>query len=202
MRGWPQVRCRRAQAWPGGLLMHRRIVSLGFALLVAGFEASAHGQCGATVSGCRQCHEIDQQAPVLADGRPWHRDHAFGDFCAECHGGERTATDSTAAHQTLVDPLGDFTIGCGAQMCHGAKATALADGYRRTARPRAVAQPAGQPVAPYASGRPKPRAAQRPPPAKPDHNATAAAVAVALAVAGGAYVWRTERRRRALEAKP
>ena len=165
------------------------------ALMLALPHAQAFAQCGATVSACRQCHEIDKQGPVLADGTPWHKDHAFGDFCAECHGGDPTAKDAASAHAELVDPLGDIGARCGTAMCHGTKAQALAAGYRRPAKPAPGA------LAPPNAPRPSAPPPSSAPPAA-THNAAAAAVAVALAVLGGAYIAWNERRRRAAEAKP
>ena len=167
--------------WPIPLLL------LAIAVSLAGGDALA--QCGATVSQCRQCHEINKQHPVLADGRPWHKDHAFGDFCVACHGGDGTATESAAAHDGLMDPLRGFRITCGTAMCHGGKAEQLAAGYRSALQPAAPLATAPTPADAHA---PAPTA-----PSAPDANAAAAAVALGLALVGGASVVWNERRRRA-----
>ncbi len=157
-----------------GPAMHWRtlIAVIAAALFVAG---TASAQCGASVSTCRQCHEIDKQHPVLADGRPWHVDHAFGDFCADCHGGDAKATDVAAAHAGLGVPLGDAALHCGSATCHGARAAALAASYRT-----------------------RPPSAGAPPPsvARPARNGFAIAVALALAVGGALLVAWNERHRR------
>ena len=159
--------------------MRRGCLLVAVVILLQLRGAAADAQCGATVSSCRQCHEIDKQLPVLADGRPWHNDHAFGDFCVACHGGDDAAKDSAAAHQVLVDPLGDAALRCGTAMCHGTKAEALAAGYRHAARLGAPSPPLTQVSAP-----------------KANHNTLAGIAAVAVALLGAAYVSWNERRRR------
>lgn len=146
--------------------------------------ARVDAQCGATVSACRQCHEIDKRRPVLGDGKPWHKDHAFGDFCAACHGGDDAVKDEAGAHAELVDPLGNPSLACGTAMCHGAKAQALAAQYRRAAKPGVPA--AAAPAAPARAEK---------------HNAVGGIVAFALALLGGICVRWNERRRRAAEAR-
>ncbi len=170
------------------------LLILAVAVSLAGADALA--QCGATVSQCRQCHEINKQHPVLADGRPWHKDHAFGDFCVACHGGDGTATANAAAHDGLMDPLRAFRITCGTAMCHGGKAEQLAAGYRSSLQPAAPL--AHAPTAADARAPARPPA----PPSAPDANAAAAAIALALALAGGASIWWNERRRRASGGQP
>lgn len=157
--------------------MHR-LSLIGVVLALAFAAANARAQCGATVSGCRQCHEIEKQHPVLADRRPWHADHAFGDFCADCHGGDRAGKDVAAAHAGLAAPLGDVAARCGSATCHGGDAAALAGRYRRA--PPAISAPP-------------------PPPRKPARNAFAIAVAALVALVGGAYVAWNERHRRLQE---
>ena len=78
--------------------------------------SSALGQCGSQVSSCKNCHEVQGKKPVNNDGTSWHSSHAFGDFCYICHGGNQQATDETAAHTGLVDPLSDIKASC--QSCH------------------------------------------------------------------------------------
>lgn len=77
---------------------------------------SAHAQCGSQASSCKNCHEVQGKKPVNNDGTPWHTSHAFGDFCYICHGGNQQATDKTAAHTGMVNPLSDIKASC--QSCH------------------------------------------------------------------------------------
>jgi len=78
----------------------------------------AQAQCGSQASSCKNCHEVQAQAPVNTDGTGWHQSHAFGDFCYICHAGNQQATDQTAAHEGMVDPLSDVAASC--QQCHAA----------------------------------------------------------------------------------
>ncbi|MFI5309452.1 MAG: hypothetical protein ACHQ53_19000, partial [Polyangiales bacterium] len=109
-------------------------------LVVAASPARA--QCGARLSQCRNCHEIAGARPVLAGGAPWHRDHAFGDFCAQCHFGDPEATDKTAAHARVTSPLAAIELSCGP--CHPSDADALADRYLKQppVAPAPLARPA------------------------------------------------------------
>jgi len=77
---------------------------------------SAHAQCGSQISSCKNCHEVQAKKPVNNDGTAWHTSHAFGDFCYICHGGNQQATDETAAHTGMVDPLSNIKENC--QSCH------------------------------------------------------------------------------------
>ena len=91
-------------------------------LLVSGFAfigvKPARAQCGSQASSCKNCHEVQGQDPVNADGTGWHQSHAFGDFCYICHGGNNQAKDKAAAHQGMVSPLADVKASC--QQCHAA----------------------------------------------------------------------------------
>lgn len=73
-------------------------------------------QCGSQASSCKDCHEVQAQLPVNADGTGWHQAHAFGDFCYICHGGNTQSTDKAAAHTGMVPPLEDVKASC--QQCH------------------------------------------------------------------------------------
>jgi hypothetical protein len=73
-------------------------------------------QCGSQASSCKNCHETQAQDPVSNDLTTWHGQHAFGDFCYLCHGGNNQATDKTAAHTGMIDPLSDVVVGC--KSCH------------------------------------------------------------------------------------
>ena len=83
-------------------------------LLMTATPASA--QCGSQASSCKNCHEVQGQLSVNADGTGWHQSHAFGDFCYICHAGNNQAKDKTAAHEGMVDPLFDVAASC--QQCH------------------------------------------------------------------------------------
>ena len=73
-------------------------------------------QCGSQASTCKDCHEVQGQMSVNADGTGWHQSHAFGDFCYICHAGNQQATDKDAAHTGMVPPLADTNASC--KQCH------------------------------------------------------------------------------------
>ena len=81
-------------------------------------HTTAQAQCGSQASSCKNCHEVQNALSVNKDGNGWHESHAFGDFCANCHGGNVQATDKGEAHTGLVAPLGDVQTNCAA--CHPA----------------------------------------------------------------------------------
>ncbi len=87
----------------------------------------AQAQCGSQASSCKNCHEVQGQKSVNADGTGWHQSHAFGDFCYICHGGNNQAKDKAAAHQGMVSPLADVKASC--QQCHAADLDARAKVY-------------------------------------------------------------------------
>lgn len=84
-------------------------------------------QCGSQASSCKNCHEVQGQDPVNADGTGWHQSHAFGDFCYICHAGNNQAKDKAAAHEGMVPPLSDVKAAC--QQCHVADLDARAKVY-------------------------------------------------------------------------
>lgn len=86
-------------------------------------------QCGSQASSCKNCHEVKGEDPVNAEG-DWHISHAFGDFCEFCHGGNVQAPEKAAAHEGLVEPLGDVQTNCAS--CH-------ADDYQAKVEPYAQA---------------------------------------------------------------
>jgi hypothetical protein len=85
-------------------------------------------QCGSQASSCKNCHEVKGEDSVNSKG-DWHVAHAFGDFCEFCHGGNVQATDEAAAHQGLVQPLGDIKTNCSS--CHAADYQAKAETYAK-----------------------------------------------------------------------
>jgi hypothetical protein len=86
-------------------------------------------QCGSQASSCKNCHEVKGENAVNTKG-DWHVSHAFGDFCEFCHGGNVQATDETAAHQGLVQPLDDVKTNCSS--CHADNYQAKAETYAKT----------------------------------------------------------------------
>jgi hypothetical protein len=101
------------------------LVILTGVLLMTTTPASA--QCGSQASSCKNCHEVQGQDPVNADGTKWHQSHAFGDFCYICHAGNNQAQDEAAAHEGMVAPLVDVKASC--QQCHAADLDARAKVY-------------------------------------------------------------------------
>jgi len=83
-------------------------------------------QCGSQASSCKNCHEVKGEDPVNAKG-DWHISHAFGDFCEFCHAGNVQATDKAAAHEGLVEPLGDVQTNCAT--CHADDLETRAEKY-------------------------------------------------------------------------
>jgi hypothetical protein len=107
----------------------------GLALVIAASvflttATTASAQCGSQASSCKNCHEVQGEMPVNADGTSWHQSHAFGDFCYICHAGNNQATDKAAAHEGMVAPLSDVKASC--QQCHVADLDARAQVYATT----------------------------------------------------------------------
>lgn len=100
------------------------LIALGIFLTTA---TPAGAQCGSQASSCKNCHEVQGEMPVNADGTGWHQSHAFGDFCYICHAGNNQATDKAAAHEGMVAPLSDVQAAC--QQCHVADLDARAQVY-------------------------------------------------------------------------
>jgi cytochrome c553 len=129
------------------------LITMGIFFLLPAQSASA--QCGSQASSCKNCHETQGQDPVSNDLTTWHGQHAFGDFCYLCHGGNNQATDKTAAHVGMIDPLSDIVASC--KSCHpkdyearaqlyantlGIKVNSLKSTLAATANPLASATPA------------------------------------------------------------
>ncbi len=57
----------------------------------------AQAQCGSSASSCRNCHEIQKEMPVNANGTNWHEAHSFGDFCEFCHAADLAERDDVYA---------------------------------------------------------------------------------------------------------
>ncbi len=110
------------------LLAGVTIVIVTGILLATTTPASA--QCGSQASSCKNCHEVQAEMPVNADGTGWHQSHAFGDFCYICHAGNNQAIDKAAAHEGMVAPLSDVAASC--QQCHVADLQDRAQVYATT----------------------------------------------------------------------
>jgi len=111
------------------------MVTAGILLILATgiWLASAQpvlAQCGSQASSCKNCHETQGQDPVNNDGTAWHSQHAFGDFCYLCHGGNNQSTDKVTAHTGMVAPLTDINTSC--KSCHPADTLAKAQIYATT----------------------------------------------------------------------
>jgi hypothetical protein len=91
------------------------LVFVFFALFAVFSIDPALAQCGASASSCKNCHEVNAKHPVNDSG-DWHTQHAFGDFCSFCHGGDVQATDKEVAHKDMTYPLADPKQSC--QTCH------------------------------------------------------------------------------------
>ncbi len=188
-------------------------------------QAAAQAQCGSQASSCKNCHEVQGKKPVNNDGTNWHQKHAFGDFCANCHGGNVQATDETAAHTGMIAPLSDIKANCAA--CHPEDTEAKAQEYAAILGVQlgSGGQAAGGAAATPAAGSPTPAPTPTNAPAGNNQlvsglvdynqqyaqsvqgqiainwgNAIAGALIVVLAVGGGAFVFYNERRLRAARA--
>ena len=153
------------------------VITVGIFFMLPAQHVSA--QCGSQASSCKNCHETQAQDPVNNDKTAWHTSHAFGDFCYLCHAGNNQATDKTAAHTGMVDPMKDIVSAC--KSCHTSDYQAKAQIYATTlgvttgSGSAATAAPASQPVA----ATPAPAADTNPAASSPD-----VAVAVAAVPAG------------------
>ncbi|MBI5291672.1 MAG: cytochrome c3 family protein [Chloroflexi bacterium] len=204
-------------------------VALVFSGVVLAATASrASAQCGSQASSCKNCHEVQAKDPVNNDGNPWHQSHAFGDFCANCHGGNVQATDETAAHTGMVPALSDLKTNCGA--CHPDDLQQRGDVYAKILGVTVDAGAASPP--PTGGGDSTPTGSSGGAPAAPPASSIVVsdsavidyaqrydqqqgglpninwgdAIVVALIVAviagGGAFVYWNERRRRGPQAAP
>lgn len=98
------------------------------ALILVVPAQSAQAQCGTQMSSCRNCHEVKAQLKVNTKG-DWHVAHAFGDFCATCHGGDAKAKDKDPAHAGMFAPLENVTAACAT--CHPADMKDRADRFAK-----------------------------------------------------------------------
>jgi hypothetical protein len=165
----------------------RRVI-MGAAVVFATLAPrSADAQCGATVSSCRQCHELGVEK-TLRGADPWHQDHAFGDLCSNCHGGDRASGDLSLAHLGIVDPLENGGERC--RGCHAEEHAAVA-GYldRRVALSQVAINPrAPRPAKESAHAESGPRTSAR-------ANNVLGSAASLLAILGSVIVAKDWRRR-------
>jgi hypothetical protein len=105
------------------------LLLLGGVILMVGLMLpnTAQAQCGSSASSCKNCHEVQGEAPVNNDSTGWHQGHAFGDFCEFCHAGNVQATDMDIAHVGMEAPLDNVQVSCG--NCHAADLAERADVY-------------------------------------------------------------------------
>src|SRR5450759_3147478 len=94
------------------------IVALAMVVFLGGGGETARAACGASASSCKTCHEINRKKPVNTNG-DWHKQHAMGDYCSFCHGGNVQAQDETGAHAGLVLGLYVAAAAGGAVVPHG-----------------------------------------------------------------------------------
>jgi cytochrome c553 len=85
------------------------------ALAFVGYAKYAESACGASATNCKSCHEVKGEKKVN-DGAPQHKQHAFGDFCVFCHGGNTAGKTMEEAHEGMASPLADPKKSCSA--CH------------------------------------------------------------------------------------
>jgi hypothetical protein len=172
-------------------------------------------QCGSQASSCKNCHEVKGEDPVNAKG-DWHISHAFGDFCQFCHAGNVQALDKEAAHQGLVEPLGDVKANCSS--CHVDNYQSLAEKYAAALgvtvgtssggdKPSAPTPGSSETSAPASA--PETKKPALPPPSKGEivdytqpanpvnmGNVIAALLLIVVVVGGGAFVYWNEKRLR------
>ncbi len=119
-------------------------------------------QCGSQASSCKNCHEVKGEDSVNAKG-DWHISHAFGDFCEFCHAGNVQATDKAAAHEGLVEPLGDVKANCSS--CHADDYQSRAEKYAAALGVTVGASNIKPPAASSGSSQPPPQPPASQPPA-------------------------------------
>ncbi|HYG59712.1 MAG TPA: YeeE/YedE thiosulfate transporter family protein [Symbiobacteriaceae bacterium] len=127
--------------------LRRLIVPAIIAIIVTGFTAllltpaPASADCGGDVSSCKSCHEGDQKMPVNTIGL-WHTQHAFSDFCANCHLGDIAAKEAEPAHLGMRPVMADPKASC--EACHASDYEAKAATYteeKETQAPVAAVTP-------------------------------------------------------------
>lgn len=132
-------------------------------------------QCGSQASSCKSCHEVAGEDPINDKG-DWHTQHAFGDFCEFCHGGNVQSPDKAEAHTGMVEPLGDLKLNCAS--CHAKDYQAKAEVYAKTlgvTLGAAAAEPTKAPAAaPATEATPAPADAQPAPAEAPQQPAAPA----------------------------
>ena len=138
------------------------IMAIGLVVLFA--PQTAVAQCGSQASSCKNCHEVKAEDPVNAKG-DWHISHAFGDFCEFCHAGNVQATDKAAAHEGMVQPLGDVKANCSS--CHADDYQTRAEKYATALGVTVGASNTQPPAASSGSSQPSSQPPAQQPPAQP-----------------------------------
>lgn len=146
------------------------------ALLLSSIAGDAWAQCADKPSSCLQCHETRGHRSTRDDGSAWHRDHAIGDFCSGCHGGDPAADGEADAHAAMLAPLASSERACAS--CHASNHRELAARYDAAGPARRGAQPPPAPAADPRRG-----------------DTIAGALAALIAVAGAVFVAWNELRR-------
>ena len=202
-------------------------IILGSSLLIGlgvwlSMPQPAKAQCS-TPSSCKTCHEVQGQKSVNFSGE-WHAQHAFVDFCSECHGGNRRSMDKAAAHTSMATKLAAMSPNC--VSCHEddfEKRFAVYSGPLGVSDPNVLSQarqiaaqnssdkPAFLPLDPLALPLPsglKPKTTPVPVTAPPTPVSAKDAVNSGLAIglmvlvsSGGSYVLWNENRRRSRSAQ-
>jgi hypothetical protein len=111
------------------MFMSGLVLIIGLGVWLASAQP-VRAQCGSQASSCKNCHETQAQDPVNNDGTTWHTQHAFGDFCYLCHGGNNQSMDKDTAHAGMANPLSDVVLAC--KSCHAADYEAKAKIYATT----------------------------------------------------------------------
>lgn len=100
-------------------------------------------------SACLECHEVQAKHPVSTLGS-WHVQHASGDLCGVCHGGQPLAQDEATAHQgRRLNPMENPQASCA--ICHPAEYEEQLAVYSaelhmtQTARPPTTVAPSSTP---------------------------------------------------------
>jgi hypothetical protein len=127
---------------PIGLVLGGAWLAVGAALMALALSFTPPPSAArAAGSSCLECHEVQAKDPVATRGS-WHVQHASGDLCSVCHGGQPQAQDEATAHQGLrLNPMENPQASCA--ICHPAEFEEQAARYSaelhmtQTARPPA-----------------------------------------------------------------
>lgn len=159
-------------------------------------------QCGQPTQ-CNTCHNIQGELPVHENGA-WHIDHMPYNACQVCHGGDKTAVEAAAAHQSIETSLDKMQAGCaechsGADLQAGFSLYAGQLGISTEIDPNAIQSEGSAGLAGFLNvGPATPPGPDASLSTEPKSNSTAnwilAAVLVLGLFGGGSYVYSNERR--------